>query len=186
MSRPAAAPSRTMLGRVLFLGRDNYYKSRFCEELFNHHASSQRVNWLAFSRALRESPATLNHGPMSPIAAEQLRRRGIRPVNHLRLPLEATNFDFLAADIMIAVEEDHDRSLLENRWASQVHAVRHWPTTSPGALSPTVILSQLEAKISLLLGELRDGHSGHTQPTPIRAAPAHTARESQVRRRSVV
>ena len=76
MARRASMPAEPALRRVLFLCTANYYRSRCCEELFNHHAARQRLQWQGLSRALRESPSRLNPGPISPFALDFL--RGVR------------------------------------------------------------------------------------------------------------
>jgi protein-tyrosine phosphatase len=37
---------------ILFLCTGNYYRSRFAEELFNHHAERAGLYWVAQSRGL--------------------------------------------------------------------------------------------------------------------------------------
>ena len=39
---------------VLFLCTGNYYRSRFAEELFNHHAERAGDDWIAQSRVKRD------------------------------------------------------------------------------------------------------------------------------------
>lgn len=140
--------------RIMFLCTANYYRSRVCEEIFNHHAASQRLNWDAYSRALRESPATLNPGPMSQFAVEFLAKRGVRPLNHLRLPLAVTKFDFETNDLVVAVNEPEHRPLVERDWATHSHWVEYWSVPDVDVLPPSVALSQLEDKVTQLARRL--------------------------------
>jgi protein-tyrosine phosphatase len=51
---------------VLFLCTGNYYRSRFAEELFNHHAERCGIGWVAHSRGLALERGTHNIGYISP------------------------------------------------------------------------------------------------------------------------
>jgi protein-tyrosine-phosphatase len=44
------SPRGNKLNTVLFLCTGNYYRSRFAEELFNHHADRAGLNWIAQRR----------------------------------------------------------------------------------------------------------------------------------------
>jgi len=147
--------------RVLFLCNGNYYRSRFCEELFNHHAAAARIGWQAVSRALRSEPATLNPGPMSPFAVAYLGQRGIRPLNHLRLPLEVTAFDWHTSDIAIAMNDAEHRPLVESAWRSHADAVRYWTVADIDALPPTAALHRLQQHVTSLLDELVDAEASY-------------------------
>jgi low molecular weight protein-tyrosine phosphatase len=152
--RKAIASVDTQLRRVLFLCTANYYRSRFCEELFNHHAAAERLPLVAFSRALRESPAALNPGPMSPFAIDFLRKRGIRPVNHLRLPLTVTDFDFVASDLVVAVHEHEHRPLVDAAWPKYRDQVGYWQVADLDVCAPSVALAKLERQVVALLHKL--------------------------------
>ena len=79
--------------RVLFLCTGNYYRSRYAEEIFNHRARLEGLDWFSFSRAVAEALFPQNVGPISPHALEALQKKGIAaggvtPVSytHLTLP----------------------------------------------------------------------------------------------------
>src|SRR6185312_8984112 len=57
--------------RVLFLCTGNYYRSRYAEELFNHFAKIEGLDWRAFSRGATERGSPGNMGPMSRFARER-------------------------------------------------------------------------------------------------------------------
>jgi hypothetical protein len=66
----SASISKIMENRVLFICTGNYYRSRFAEAVFNHHAEALGLRWRAFSRGLAIhlvppgfvlSPHTLEH-----------------------------------------------------------------------------------------------------------------------------
>jgi protein-tyrosine phosphatase len=66
-----------MMRTVLFLCTGNYYRSRFAEELFNHHALRAGLSWVARSRALAIECGVNNVGSLSPFAMEALEKRGL-------------------------------------------------------------------------------------------------------------
>jgi protein-tyrosine-phosphatase len=157
-ARYTAAATGGRLRRALFLCSANYYWSRLCEELFNHHAAAARLNWQALSRAVRSSPANLNSGPMSPFATDFLRTRGIRPSNHLRLPLEVTAFDFATSDLVFAVHEPEHRATLEQRWPEMAAAIRYWDIGSLDSAAPGVARARLDDHVGALIRWLATGY----------------------------
>jgi len=150
----ATPDSSAMFRRVLFLCSGNYYRSRFCEEHFNHHAAAGRLGWQAISRALLPKPATRNPGPMSPFAVEYLRQRGIRPINHLRLPLEVTEFDWNTSDVLIAMNDAQHRPLVESAWPRHAARVRYWTVADLDELAPAPALHRLQRYVTSLVDEL--------------------------------
>ncbi len=154
------------LHRLLFLCGANYYLSRFCEELFNHYAATRRLPWQALSRALLEAPATRNVGPMSAFAIEQLRKRAIQPLNHLRLPLPVNAFDFETSELVIAVNEAEHRPVLESRWLRHAKAVWYWHVADIDTLPPRHALALAEGQVATLLDEL----AASRVPRPARLA----------------
>jgi protein-tyrosine phosphatase len=166
----ATPDSPAMFRRVLFLCSGNYYRSRFCEELFNHHAAAARFGWQAISRALRAEPATLNPGPMSPFAVEYLRQRGIRPLNHLRLPLEVSDFDWHTSDVVVAMNDPEHRPMIEQTWPSQAETVRYWTVADVEELAPTPALHRLQRLVTSLLDELAAAQRSPRAAEPERLA----------------
>src|SRR5215468_5409992 len=57
----------------------NYYRSRYAEELFNHLAAKEGLEWLAFSRGTAERDSPDNVGSISRFAREALEAKGIVP-----------------------------------------------------------------------------------------------------------
>ena len=82
---------------VLFLCTGNYYRSRFAEEMFNHRATTDRLSWRAFSRALAIERGINNVGAISPLALAALDARGIAARGRERMPQACTAADLSAA-----------------------------------------------------------------------------------------
>jgi protein-tyrosine phosphatase len=84
------------MNRILFLCTGNYYRSRFAEEYWNHHADLRGLDWRADSRALlRDFAGAGNRGPISRHAVAELERRRIPITGAWRFPrrLEAADLD---------------------------------------------------------------------------------------------
>ncbi len=154
MGVAASLAADTGLRRVLFLCTANYYRSRFCEELFNHGAARERLPWHGFSRALHAEPAALNHGPMSPLALDFLHKQRIRPVNSLRLPLAVTAFDWRTTERVIAVHAAEHRPLVGAAWPEHASRVEYWNVGDLDVTPPRVALPALVRRIDALLDEL--------------------------------
>ena len=58
--------------RVLFICTGNFYRSRFAEAVFNHHAELHKIPWVAFSRGLA---IHLAEGHLSTFTTEALATR---------------------------------------------------------------------------------------------------------------
>jgi protein-tyrosine phosphatase len=75
---------------ILFLCTGNYYRSRFAEELFNHHAELAGLDWVAQSRGLALKRGAHNVGPISPFALHALKETVITPRGADRFPRQCT------------------------------------------------------------------------------------------------
>jgi len=145
------------LKRALFLCEDNFVHSRFCEELFNSLVRDEGLNWQAVSRALSPAAARRPLEPMADSAAAALRAVGAAPVNHRRLPLGVTQFDFETSHIAIAIDAGEARQLLQRHWAEFAPLVVFWsPGAAPHFDALTAAVRQLLERVS--------GRSGRADP----------------------
>jgi protein-tyrosine phosphatase len=101
---------------ILFLCTGNYYRSRFAEELFNHHAKRAGLDWVAQSRGLALERGAHNVGPISPFALHALREMAITPCGADRFPRQCTVDDLSGADFLVAVKEAEHRPLMRERF----------------------------------------------------------------------
>jgi protein-tyrosine phosphatase len=103
-------PAKPMSTAVLFLCTGNYYRSRFAEEYFNHHARSLALPVSAYSKGLaRDMATTGNRGPMSPDAVRVLERLGVAPIDRRRFPESVDAADFSAyARIVVLSRHEHE------------------------------------------------------------------------------
>ena len=106
---------------ILFLCTGNYYRSRFAEELFNHHADSAGLNWIAHSRGLALERGAHNVGPISQFALHALKELEITARGANRFPQQCTTADLASADFVVAVKEAEHRPLMRDRFAEWEH-----------------------------------------------------------------
>jgi protein-tyrosine phosphatase len=145
---------------ILFLCTGNYYRSRFAESLFNHLARQHNLPWTADSCGLRvQAPGVVNHGPLSPFAEAGLEMRSIPIDTPVRFPRQASEADFLQADVIIAIKELEHRPLMESLFPNHLPRTTFWHIHDLDAAPPLEALAALEQHVRDLLDRL--------------AAPAH-------------
>jgi protein-tyrosine phosphatase len=140
---------------VLFLCTGNYYRSRFAEELFNHHADRDRLDWIARSRALALERGRFNIGPISPFALSGLVTRGLIARGGLRFPRQCADGDLAAADRIIALCEAEHRPLMTERFPQWESTIAYWQVEDIGDLAPHMALGRIERQVGALIDELR-------------------------------
>jgi protein-tyrosine phosphatase len=89
---------------ILFLCTGNYYRSRFAEELFNHNAERDSIDWIAHSRGLALERGAHNIGCISPFVLRALKELEITARGANRLPLQCATADLASADFVVAVK----------------------------------------------------------------------------------
>lgn len=139
---------------VLFLCTGNYYRSRFAEELFNHSAAGNLVQWIAQSRGLAIERGVHNVGPLSRYARLALDERGISPKGDERLPQQCNLIDLQTADHIVALYEAEHRPLIRERFPEWESRTEFWQVKDVELVSPTIALGQIEYLIDALLRRL--------------------------------
>lgn len=158
------APRREVLGRgctptdgavenplVLFICTGNYYRSRFAEALFNHHARRRGLRWRAFSRG---GALFLPQGAISPHVVAGLARRGVALSETTPGPIGLTNADFEQAALCVALHEPEHRPVLRRRFPEWEAGVRYWRVPDLGEMDPEEVLPMIEAEVLALIDEL--------------------------------
>jgi protein-tyrosine phosphatase len=143
-----------VLSRVMFLcGGDDRY-GRVCEELFNHQARKRRLSWQAMSRVLPGAAGPLDGSSISQAAIAFLERRGISPVDTLRMPLQANEFDFQTVDLVISPIEAEHRRHMEERWSRYSRDVQYWSIGHAGSGATGGVFSALAEQVDDLMAQL--------------------------------
>lgn len=135
---------------VLFICTGNYYRSRFAEAVFNHHAERSGVAARAFSRGLM---TYLVDGDLSPLTARALAERSIPLHRTSHRPTQLTAGDFLRARKIVALHDEEHRPMLLDRYPEYVPRVTFWGV-SDLPVPAEVALPQIEGNVLELLATL--------------------------------
>jgi len=144
-----------MAKRLLFLCTGNYYRSRFAEILFNHHARQRGLDWHADSRALAIELGACNVGAISRYVIEATSQRQIGCPTLRRMPIGCESNDLADADLVIALKEVEHRPLLRKKFPDWENRVRYWHVHDLDAATPQEALSMIERQVAELAAELR-------------------------------
>jgi protein-tyrosine phosphatase len=140
---------------LLFLCTGNYYRSRYAEELFNHGAVQARLSWAAQSRGLAIERGMNNVGPLSPLALEALKDRGLVAQAGYRFPRQCTAIDLEAAEHIVALCGSEHRTLTCERFSAWENRVEYWQVADVEIVHPKVALRIIDRQIQALLSRLR-------------------------------
>jgi protein-tyrosine phosphatase len=140
--------------RVLVLCTGNYYRSRFAELVFNHLSAARGLDARADSAGLARDCHHLNPGPLSPYAVARLRARGLPVPAAPRGPRDATAEDFVACDVVVALQESEHRAMVEDRFEAHAGRVRYWSIADVDQRAPDDALAEIERLVVELLDEL--------------------------------
>jgi len=139
--------------QILFLCTGNYYRSRFAEYLFNHHAPSYALPWQAFSRGLAIELLEEDAGPISPYTLHGLALRDI-PIDPVRLPIALTEQDLKTARHIVALKQTEHKPLLHQRFPDWVERIEYWQVDDIEDAHPNEALPQIESAVLALLQRL--------------------------------
>jgi protein-tyrosine phosphatase len=139
------------MNTVLFLCTGNYYRSRFAEELFNHHARLAMLDWRAQSRGLAVERGGQNTGPIWPTVLHALKELAIVARGADRFPQQCTASDLASAHFIVAVKETEHRPLLRARFADWECLPDYWNVHDIDEATPAEALSLLTQQVRALL-----------------------------------
>lgn len=132
------------LRRVLFLCSGNYYRSRFAEALFNHHARAGGWPWRAFSRGLSTH---LVDDEISRYTRRVLLHRGIALKQTAPAPRALTRSDIAAAAHIVALKESEHRRVMEARFPQHAGQVEYWKVHDLDASLPAATMTAIEKEV---------------------------------------
>lgn len=139
---------------LLFLCTGNYYRSRFCEEYFNHQARRHALAWRADSRGLApDLTGFRNPGPLSPHARQALKELGVTRGTS-RDPLSARPADFVRAERHIALSRAEHQPLVERFFPAYASVVEYWEVGDLPVEAPPAALEKMTQAVRRLIDVL--------------------------------
>jgi protein-tyrosine phosphatase len=160
------SPLVTLMKNLLFLCTGNYYRSRFCEEYFNHQAHRTKLAWRAASRGLAPDITVFrNPGPLSPHARQALNALGVTRETS-RDPLSARPADFVRAERHIALSRAEHQPMVEQFFPAYAPVVEYWEVGDLPLEAPPAALEKMAQAVHRLIDALHCGDL--PERTPLR------------------
>ncbi|MCG6942329.1 MAG: hypothetical protein LJE69_13895 [Thiohalocapsa sp.] len=144
------------MSRILFLCTGNYYRSRFAEAYFNHHAARRGVPWRADSKGLaRDLGTTGNRGPISPHALTELASRGIPRQGTPRWPARVEAPDFLRYPRVIVLSRREHEPMMREYFPEHSELVEYLEIGDLDIETPTQAIARLALDLDAMVEALR-------------------------------
>ncbi len=137
--------------RLLFLCTGNYYRSRFAELLFNHHAAEGNLPWRAFSRGLAIEMVGKDAGLISPATTYALNMKGIPLNGEIRAPIALAEQDLTSASHVVALKHAEHYPLMSSKFPHWADRIEYWHVHDIDVESPVLALPQIEKAVICLL-----------------------------------
>ena len=141
--------------RLIFICTGNYYRSRFAEAVFNHHAAKNRLNWQAFSRGLAIHLAP--DDGLSNYTRNALTARGI-PIHCTAADkAQVTEGDLRRATRRIALKEAEHRPYIRSLFPEWEERVEYWHAHDLDVAQADEVLPEIESKVIALVQQITKG-----------------------------
>jgi protein-tyrosine phosphatase len=135
---------------ILFVCSGNFYRSRFAEAVFNHHAIARGVPARAFSRGLA-TYLVAGEGPISAHTRRALADRAIALHHTGPAPAALTRADLARAHRTIALKEAEHRPLMREQFPDWEDRIEYWAIHDIDVSTPSAALPDLEHRVLALL-----------------------------------
>lgn len=142
-------------GIILFLCTGNYYRSRFAEHLFNHHAQRLSLPWRAESRGLAVELAAGLPGTISRDTVARLVELNVACGPDHRCGIACSDGDLSRASLVIALKEAEHRPLLAARHPGWEERVQYWHVHDLDSAGADVALAEIERLVVALIEDLQ-------------------------------
>ncbi|MGH8021634.1 MAG: low molecular weight phosphatase family protein [Opitutaceae bacterium] len=137
----------------MFICSGNYYRSRFAEAVFNHHARERGLDWRAFSRGLATHLVS-GLGELSVYTRFALADRGIALDHTGERPTALTAEDLEKTEMPIALKEAEHRAMIREQFPDWENRIMYWHVHDLDGATPEEALPEIEKKVLRLLDEL--------------------------------
>ena len=134
--------------RVLFICTGNYYRSRFAEAIFNHHAEQRQIPWTAFSRGLA---IHLAEGYLSTFTTEALLTRKIELRHTGPERIRLCESDLLKSTYRIAMDRSEHLEMMLSQFPAWANQITYWDVSDLPYRASTEALPEIELKVMQLL-----------------------------------
>jgi len=141
---------------VLFVCTGNYYRSRFCEILFNTWAPDYGIKARAISRGLMTGLISVEMGGLSPHALRGLQAREILLDDRIRRPIQIQESDFMEAALVIAMDEKEHRPIMGQQFPHWADRIQYWQVADIADLEPELGIAALEQRVRTLLEQMKN------------------------------
>jgi protein-tyrosine phosphatase len=142
------------MDRVLFICTGNYYRSRFAEAVFNHHAEALSLPFRAFSRGL-----AIHLVPpqfvLSPHTHQHLEARKMDVRHTARERRQLSEEDLAEAQVIIALKDEEHRPMIRTMFPEWEDRVVYWDVGDQPEVTPDDGLAAIEREVVKLIEELR-------------------------------
>lgn len=140
---------------VLFLCSGNYYRSRFAEEVFNHHSRKNAIGHRAFSAGLKVAGTRhVNPGPISIHTVRAMERHGVPVPDAWRDPVPATRAMIGAAGLTVALCRREHEPLISAQFPESLPGIVFWEVEDIGAETPERATRHIHDQTLALLGRM--------------------------------
>jgi protein-tyrosine phosphatase len=143
--------SRNAHRRVLFICTGNFYRSRFAEAVFNHHAEQRRIPWIAFSRGLA---IHLAEGYLSTYTTEALKNRRIELRHTGSARIRLSEDDLVNSDYRIAMDRSEHFQMMRSQFSAWADQIDYWDVSDIPFRSSVDALPEIEFKVMQLLDKV--------------------------------
>jgi protein-tyrosine phosphatase len=138
--------------RILFLCTGNYYRSRFAEAVFNHHAELRGQPWRAFSRGLCIDAVLF--GDISDNTRQGLWQRRIDLHHTGPKRVQVSLADLESAHCVIALDGDEHRPMMKKQFPEWLDRILYWNVADLHLQGSEDALPAIEKHVIALLDTL--------------------------------
>lgn len=140
-----------MTNQLLFVCTGNFYRSRFAEAVFNHHAEQRRLDWKAFSRGLAIHWA---EGYLSPFTSAALADRNVDLRHTGPGRRQLTEHDLETAQRRIALDHNEHYGMMRRQFPQWADRIEYWHVADLPMQPAEQALPEIESRVLSLVEEL--------------------------------